>query len=211
MATQHTRRDFLARVGAAAAGVALTGATAPGCSDQPGGTDKRADKLARHVVIARDEKLAQGAVDEHRDLLRKLLDGSVQRLTGATDAGAAWRGLFGPKDRVGIKVNTLGLSTQPAEIFGLHPRKGTLAPGSDADLVLLDPELEVTISPETVHGVADYSPYDGWAVRGWPVSTMVRGEWVVRDRELTGSPDLGSFVHRGKVCQWPGNRAPQTD
>ncbi|UCG16410.1 MAG: DUF362 domain-containing protein [Phycisphaerales bacterium] len=114
MATQHTRRDFLARVGAAAAGVALTGATAPGCSDQPAGTNKRADKLARRVVIARDEKLAQGAVDEHRDLLRKLLNGSVQRLTGAPDAGAAWRGLFGRKDRVGIKVNTLGLSTQPA-------------------------------------------------------------------------------------------------
>ncbi len=103
------------------------------------------------------------------------------------------------------------LSTQPAEIFGLHPGKGTLAPGGDADLVVFDPELEVTISPEILHGHADYSPYDGWPVKGWPVSTMVRGEWVVRDRELTGSPELGSFVERGKVCQWPGHRAAQAE
>jgi dihydropyrimidinase len=98
------------------------------------------------------------------------------------------------------------LSTNPAEIFGLHPRKGSLAAGSDADLVIFDPDLEVTISPAALHGHADYSPYDGWEVRGWPVSTMARGNWVVKDRELVGSHELGSFVHRGRVCQRPGNR-----
>jgi dihydropyrimidinase len=98
------------------------------------------------------------------------------------------------------------LCTQPAEIFGLHPRKGTLAVGSDADVVIFDPELEVTVGPETVHGHSDYSPYEGWVVRGWPVSTMVRGEWVVRDRELVGRPGHGGFIERSKVCQRPGNR-----
>jgi dihydropyrimidinase len=98
------------------------------------------------------------------------------------------------------------LSTQPSEIFGLYPRKGTLAPGSDADLVIFDPDLEVTITPAVLHGHADYSPYEGWTVRGWPVSTMVRGRWVVKDRELVGSHELGSFVERGKVCRRPGVR-----
>lgn len=98
------------------------------------------------------------------------------------------------------------LATQPSEIFGLFPQKGALLPGSDADLVILDPALEVTITPEALHGHADYSPYDGWKVAGWPISTMVRGEWVVKDRELTGSPEHGRFIHRGKVCQRPGNR-----
>ncbi|MFH1502117.1 MAG: dihydropyrimidinase [Candidatus Eisenbacteria bacterium] len=99
------------------------------------------------------------------------------------------------------------LCTQPSEIFGLQPAKGSLAVGSDADIVLFDPTLDVTIGHRVLHGHADYSPYAGLEVRGWPVSTMVRGSWVVRDRELVGSHELGSFVHRGPVCQRPGRRA----
>jgi len=98
------------------------------------------------------------------------------------------------------------LCTQPAEIFGLCPDKGNLAVGSDADLVIFDPNLPVTITPEVLHGHSDYSPYDGYEVIGWPVSTMLRGSWVVRDRELVGSHELGSFIKRGKVCQKPGRR-----
>jgi len=98
------------------------------------------------------------------------------------------------------------LSTRPAEIFGLYPRKGTLAPGSDADLVIFDPARPTTIHPEMLHGHADYSPYDGWEVAGWPFSTMVRGRWVVRDGELVGSPEHGGFVPRSRVCQSPGTR-----
>ncbi len=98
------------------------------------------------------------------------------------------------------------LSTQPSEIFGLHPCKGTLSEGSDADIVLFDPSLEETITPELVHGYTDYSPYEGIRVRGWPVSTMSRGNWVVRDRELVGEAGHGSFVRRGPVCQRPGRR-----
>jgi dihydropyrimidinase len=99
------------------------------------------------------------------------------------------------------------LCTQPSEIFGLQPAKGTLAEGTDADLLLFDPELEVAIGHEMLHGYADYSPYEGVTVRGWPVSTMLRGRWVVRDRELVGGRELGSFVHRGAVCQRPGHRS----
>ena len=109
-------------------------------------------------------------------------------------------GLMKPRDLVDR------LCVQPAEIFGLYPQKGNLAVGSDADLVVFDPGLEVTITPAELHGHADYSPYDGWTVTGWPVSTMVRGLWVVKDRELVGSHELGSFVRRAGVCQKPGRR-----
>ncbi len=108
-----------------------------------------------------------------------------------------------------MKENDLveSLCTQPAEIFGLYPEKGNLAQGSDADLVVFDPNLPVTITPQALKGHSDYSPYDGIEVTGWPVSTMLRGSWVVKDRELVGSHELGSFIRRRKVCQSPGNRA----
>jgi len=99
------------------------------------------------------------------------------------------------------------LCTQPAEIFGLSPRKGTLSQGTDADIVLFDSGCAETIKPALTQGLADYSPYDGWEVSGWPVSTMLRGHWIVRDRKLVGSHELGSFVHRRDVCQRPGHRS----
>ncbi|MHC4063609.1 MAG: DUF362 domain-containing protein [Planctomycetota bacterium] len=68
------------------------------------------------MVIARDEVLLKGRLDEHRDLLGRMLDAAVQRLTDGSDAATAWRALFRPDDRVGIKVNTLGLSTQPVVV-----------------------------------------------------------------------------------------------
>ncbi len=107
MTCAGTRREFLARVGAAAAGVALSkrellawnGAETP--------------TAAARVVIARNDVLAGARVGGHSELLRKLLEAAMQRLTAAPDAAGAWRKLFQPKDRVGIKVNTLGLSTHP--------------------------------------------------------------------------------------------------
>jgi uncharacterized protein (DUF362 family) len=89
---------------------------APGCHAKPQGTKTQALRSVGRVAIARDEKLTRGEVGEHRDLLGKLLDASLQKLTDTTDARAAWRRLFKPDNRVGIKVNTLGLSTQPAVV-----------------------------------------------------------------------------------------------
>lgn len=73
------------------------------------------DHRAR-VAIARDEALLGGTIEDHATPLGKLLDASVQKITAKPDAGAAWRTLFKPDDRVGIKVNTLGLSTQPTVV-----------------------------------------------------------------------------------------------
>jgi uncharacterized protein (DUF362 family) len=116
MSDTSTRRQFLAQIGTVAAGAALSGGVVTGCRAEPGKAPRQRARHGPRVVIARDEELTSGRADEHRELLRKLLDGSMQRLTDAQNATAAWRDLFSPNDRVGIKVNTLGLSTQPAVV-----------------------------------------------------------------------------------------------
>lgn len=102
-----TRRQFLVQAGAAAAGAALLPEPLLAALGDAGGPTAR-------VAIGRDDALVQGPVGEQGELLAKLLDAAVQRITSATDAASAWRQLFKPGDRVGVKVNTLGLATQPA-------------------------------------------------------------------------------------------------
>lgn len=112
MHKRTTRRELLARAGAAGAGIALGGHLPAGiAADLPSSRPSPA-----RVVVARDEALTKGAVSEHADLLRKMLDASMQKLTGTADAAAAWRSAIPVGGRVGIKVNTLGLSTQPAVV-----------------------------------------------------------------------------------------------
>ena len=87
-------------------------------------------------------------------------------------------------------------STNAARLFGLYPRKGTIAPGSDADLVVFDPDLTRTIENSMLQSHSDYSAYEGWQVTGWPVLTMRRGEVVFRDDEVVGRPGSGMIVRR---------------
>jgi dihydropyrimidinase len=89
-------------------------------------------------------------------------------------------------------------STNHAKTYGLYPKKGTIAVGSDADIALWDPKRKETISQKLMHGGTDYTPYEGIAVTGWPVSTMVRGKFVVRDGKLTGKLGGGDYVPREK-------------
>jgi dihydropyrimidinase len=85
--------------------------------------------------------------------------------------------------------------TAPARLHGLS-RKGRLAPGCDADIVLFDPAAERTLSADVLHSDIDHSTYDGLRVRGWPVVTIARGEVVVSGGELQAEPGRGRFVVR---------------
>jgi dihydropyrimidinase len=105
---------------------------------------------------------------------------------------------FGVKQgRISLERMTALLSEQPARAFGLYPRKGTLTVGSDADLVIFDPERRSVITDETRHTAAGYSPYSGTEVIGMPEATMVRGSFVVRDGHLTGRRGHGRFQPAG--------------
>src|SRR5215218_9530100 len=88
------------------------------------------------------------------------------------------------------------LSTNQARIYGAYPRKGTLAPGADADIVIWDPELSTTATVENRHGNVDYTPYEGMEFHGGPVAVYVRGNLVYGDGEVVGERGSGRFVER---------------
>jgi len=90
------------------------------------------------------------------------------------------------------------LCTNPAKLFGLYPRKGTLAVGSDADVVVFDPEKRVTISAATHHSRSDYNLYEGTQVQGSPDVVLLRGHVLVENDELVGKPGTGQFVKRAR-------------
>jgi dihydropyrimidinase len=93
------------------------------------------------------------------------------------------------------------LSTNPAKLFGLYPRKGTIAVGSDADIVVFDPEKPVTISAATHHSKSDYNLFEGTEVTGSPEVVLLRGNVLVEGDELVASPGIGQFVARAKFGQ----------
>jgi len=93
------------------------------------------------------------------------------------------------------------LSTNPAKLFGLYPRKGTVAVGSDADIVVFDPEKRVTISASTHHSKSDYNLFEGTEVTGVPEVVLLRGNVLVEGDELVASPGIGQFVARAKFGQ----------
>ncbi|RME56538.1 MAG: dihydropyrimidinase, partial [Caldilineae bacterium] len=87
-------------------------------------------------------------------------------------------------------------STNPAKIFGLYPRKGTIAVGSDADIVIWDPEKEHTISAATHHMNTDYNVYEGMTVRGWADQVLLRGRVIVDGDAWLGQRGSGQFLRR---------------
>lgn len=89
-------------------------------------------------------------------------------------------------------------STNPAKLLGMYPRKGTIAPGSDADLMIFDPEKEVTLSWKNLHQRVDYTPYEGMAIKGYPVKVIVNGELKVDNGRFVGKKGTGKFIKRDK-------------
>ena len=100
------------------------------------------------------------------------------------------------KGRISIQRFVEVTSTNAAKILGLYPRKGALAVGSDADIVLWDPNVRKTITMADLHHDGDYSIWDGWDVEGWPVTTLLRGKVVVDGGELLGDPSDGEWLPR---------------
>jgi len=90
------------------------------------------------------------------------------------------------------------VSTNPAKYFGMYPRKGTIAPGSDADIVVWDPEKELTLSASTHHSNVNYNMFEGTRVTGAPAAVLVRGQVIVENDELVGQPGMGQFVKRAR-------------
>jgi dihydropyrimidinase len=90
------------------------------------------------------------------------------------------------------------LATNPARLFGLYPRKGTIAVGSDADIVVFDPEKKVTISAATQKSKTDYNLYEGTDVTGSPDAVLVRGTVVVEGDALKVEPGFGQYVARAR-------------
>ena len=90
-------------------------------------------------------------------------------------------------------------SYRPARIYGLYPRKGTIAIGADADIVLWDPARKVRIANRNLHHAVDYTPYEGIEVTGWPMTTFSRGEMIVRNGEyLAPAAGRGRFLEAGQ-------------
>lgn len=90
------------------------------------------------------------------------------------------------------------MSTNPAKIFGLYPRKGALMEGSDADIVIWDPEKKVTYGAAMSHQRTDYSLYEGWELTGYPEKVFLRGKMIVDGNEWKGARGGGQFLKRNK-------------
>ena len=97
------------------------------------------------------------------------------------------------KNRISLPEFVALTATNAAKLYGLYPRKGTIAVGADADLVIWDEKKQVTITQSIMHDAMDYTPYEGREVTGWPVMTLLRGKFVWRDGEFTGEAGGGMF------------------
>ena len=101
---------------------------------------------------------------------------------------AVLKGLIGLTDWVRL------CSSQPAQIFGLWPKKGSLSVGSDADIVLFDPKKKVTINRNLLHEHVDYSPYESLELQGYPVMTFLKGNLVVENGVMKTLEPTGEYL-----------------
>lgn len=100
------------------------------------------------------------------------------------------------KKRISINKYVELVSTNPAKLFGIYPKKGTIQVGSDADLVVIDPEIKKIISSKDLHENVDYTPFENIEVKGYPTMTISRGEIIVIDNNFIGKKGRGEFLKR---------------
>jgi dihydropyrimidinase len=112
-------------------------------------------------------------------------------------------------DRIDINTFVALTATNAAKLYGLYPHKGTIAIGSDADLVIWDTGVDVTIANARLHHDVDYTPYEGRVVHAWPALTLSRGEVVWSDGVVHGSPGRGQFLPAARPA--PAGRRRRRD
>jgi dihydropyrimidinase len=163
----------------------------------------QADQARLWDALARGE--LQGVATDHCPFTR------AEKAPGLHDFSQVPGGLPGIEARFallfafGVRRDRISLNrwvdlccTAPARLFGLE-RKGAIAVGYDADLVVFDPQHRVRLSAETLHENVDWTPFEGMEITGWPVVTISRGEVIVKDGEFRGSVGRGRFVERKNV------------
>jgi dihydropyrimidinase len=102
------------------------------------------------------------------------------------------------KGRISISRWVELTATNAAKIFGMYPRKGAIVEGADADLVVFDPNRKVTINSREMHSRADYDPFEGFEVTGWPTMTISRGAPIVTNRKVEAPAGRGEFIARAR-------------
>jgi dihydropyrimidinase len=175
------------------------------------GLRPRSDSEALWEGLRDGGPLTTLATDEYTTSFSVKMAGTDIETTPGGHAGIETRGMIGyseghRKGRMSLRRFVDVFSTNPAKVMGLYPRKGVIAPGADADIAIWDPDARRTITLEALHHEGDYSPWEGWEVQGWPVTTLLRGSVVVEDGELRSEPGSGRFVKRsleGQVRERP--------
>jgi dihydropyrimidinase len=147
-----------------------------------------------------NDAVSTTATDEFPTTLEHKLAGKrIDNVTGGNLGAEARMGIVYTEGvvRRGMTLERFAdvTSTNAARILGLYPRKGAIAAGSDADIVLIDPSIKKTLTKEDFH-VSDYSPWEGWRVEGWPVTTILRGKVIVENGKLAASLGYGQLVPR---------------
>ena len=162
--------------------------------------------------IAEQEKLWEGLIDGSLDTVATdhcSFTYHEQKQTGKDDFAKCPNGMPGVETRMplmfseGVMKGRISASrfveltsTKPAKLFGVYPQKGCLDVGSDADLVLFDPNKKVVITHDILHDNTDYCPFEPTDCQGWPVMTFSRGELVAKDGEFLGKAGAGQFIYR---------------
>ncbi|MDD4646835.1 MAG: amidohydrolase family protein, partial [Sphaerochaeta sp.] len=141
-----------------------------------------------HCSFTREQKLSS-------DDVRTILPGipGTEELLSLVYSFAANSG------RIGLQQVVNLLSTAPAKAFGIYPQKGSIRVGSDADLVIFDPDMAWTISKENTHSASGYTPYEGVQVIGKPIMTYLRGRLIMGDNIYLGRAGHGEFVFQDDV------------
>jgi len=112
------------------------------------------------------------------------------------------------KGRIDLQRFVALTATNNAKFYGLHPRKGTIAVGADADIAIWDPEKRVTIRNEMLHHNVDYTPFEGLEVQGWPETVLSRGEVIVEAGSLQVAPGRGRFLEQKTSSAFRPKGAP---